>query len=945
MKPIIPNNHTLIILCGCLLAVFLFPNLDPSADNGKNIQRKPFEMPMGIGSPEDKAARDAYMFRKLKDPTTGKIPENIRSKELAFARSLPKKSAARGTTDWYLRGPFNVGGRTRALGIDVADENIILAGQVSGGMWRSIDGGSSFTKVTTPELLQSVTCIAQDTRPGKTETWYYGTGEARGNSAGHEASAHFYLGDGMFKSTDNGLTWVQLPSTVSGTPTINETFGFDLIWNIVTDPSILQEDVIYAAVRGGIFRSANGGTDWQQVLGLDLDTTVTEISFYADLVSTTNGVLYAGLSSSGSHEGIWRSTDGISWTDITPAGWPSAVNRIAIAVAPSDENKVFFVAETPGSGPTEHNFWYYEYISGDGSGSGGLWENRSANLPEGDCSGFFTFEFASYNTQSSYDICLAVKPDDPDVIFLGGTNIYRSTDAFRSDSNWTWIGGYQCDTSNLYNYLYPNHHPDQHRLLFAASDPNVIINANDGGVYKTLDNMAPTVEWISLNNGYVTGQFYTVDFEMGNVHSDMVLGGLQDNGTFLSLVNDPNDIWTHVLRGDGSFSGIPEGREYYYLSWQLSKTYKVEIDASGNTVGLTRIDPDGGGTNLFINPLILDKNDHQVMYMTTKRYIWRNHDLSAIPITNEIYDPINTNWTRINSSSIGFQQGIQISALDVSENIPDILYYGTTHGRVYRLDSSRSADPVQTNITSPEFPNDAYLNCISVDENAANRAIAVFSNYGVKSIFLTDDYGENWSDISGNLEENPDGSGVGPAVHWVDILYPDTSTIDDTLITYYAATSTGLYSTQSLAGEATVWEQEGASTIGNVVIHMVKARESDGLVALGTHGNGIYTNKPPVTLSTPAPRPKTSPMKPYPNPFGDETRLNLHLSQEQTVSFRVFDIRGKVVHEQTRYLPQGDHQFKWSGVDGSGKKVSRGVYLLSLRINGRHYSAPVIYLP
>jgi hypothetical protein len=143
-----------------------------------------------ISSPEDPLARFNFEYRRLRDPKTGKIPANIRQKELIFSATIPVAEAlafsttdprARGQVlDWQSRGPYNVGGRTRALALDVSNENVIVAGGASGGMWRSADGGGSWVKTTDPALLQSVTTVTQDKRPGKTSTWYYGTGELHG---------------------------------------------------------------------------------------------------------------------------------------------------------------------------------------------------------------------------------------------------------------------------------------------------------------------------------------------------------------------------------------------------------------------------------------------------------------------------------------------------------------------------------------------------------------------------------------------------------------------------------------------------------------------------------------------------------------------------------------------------------------------------------------------
>ena len=229
-----------------------------------------------LGRKEDPEARIRYQYMKLRDPKTGKIPANIRQKELEFAATLPVRSSNQSlgktsgpagasvvSNSWQLRGPHNVGGRTRALGIDKMNESILLAGGVSGGMWRSTDGGASWTKTTGPDQLHSVTCLVQDTRTSHTNTWYYGTGENRGNSASGDGSNSFYLGDGIFKSTDGGVKWTQLPSLTRNSPQ-DFSHASELIWNVAIDPSNTGEDEVYAAAYGVIYRSIDGGCHFQR---------------------------------------------------------------------------------------------------------------------------------------------------------------------------------------------------------------------------------------------------------------------------------------------------------------------------------------------------------------------------------------------------------------------------------------------------------------------------------------------------------------------------------------------------------------------------------------------------------------------------------------------------------------------------------------------------------
>ena len=138
--------------------------------------------------------RREFALLKYRDLVTGVIPAGIRDRELAFAEQLPGSTAAvlaatKQSEDvqqygaWTHRGPANIGGRTRAIAFDVANDATMLAGAVSGGVWKTTASGSTWKLTTRPFQLHSVTCLAQDVRQGKRNTWYYGTGEIYGNSS------------------------------------------------------------------------------------------------------------------------------------------------------------------------------------------------------------------------------------------------------------------------------------------------------------------------------------------------------------------------------------------------------------------------------------------------------------------------------------------------------------------------------------------------------------------------------------------------------------------------------------------------------------------------------------------------------------------------------------------------------------------------------------------
>ncbi|MBL7899273.1 MAG: hypothetical protein JNJ99_12120, partial [Crocinitomicaceae bacterium] len=416
----------------------------------------------------------------------------------------------------------------------------------------------------------------------------------------------------------------------------------DFVWRVVTDPSDLANDVVLAAVYNGVSRSDDGGATWTEVLGFQQGSFSAPYADYVDLAVTSTGVFYATISSDGPSKGIFRSEDGVNWANITPtSGFPSSYGRMAIAINPSDENEMWIFGNAGTGVANNHGLFKYTYLSGDGTGAGGTWDNRSSNLPYQAC--YITeieYELGYLNTQSSFDVHIAVHPADPNVIYIAGTSIWRSTDGFTTASNNKWIGGYQCDPLpyNDINWQlsYPNHHPDQHYITFLPSDPNVMINVNDGGIYKTVDDLQDSVEWVPLNNGYVTTQFYAVSMVPGNTTSDIVIGGMQDNGTWHTNTFEFDSAWVEIGGGDGMYCAITENEEFYITSTQNGKLFLKEIDGDGNVLGHERIDPESGPTSYnWCNSLKLDPNNTNTLYWNGRTNLFRLDDLHDIVISGD----------------------------------------------------------------------------------------------------------------------------------------------------------------------------------------------------------------------------------------------------------------------------------------------------------------------
>ncbi len=787
--------------------IFLLVSLFHTQSQAPKLQMQEDET--SVGTKDDPEARLRYEWMMLRDPVSGQIPRNIRQQEMEYARTLPtreqvaslNKIGGTQTATWASRGPWNVGGRTRALGIDVTNANTILAGGVSGGLWKSVNGGTSWTRTTLAGVLPSATCLAQDTRTGQTSTWYYGTGEYLGNSAGAVGAP--FSGDGIYKSVDGGATWAILPATATGKPHVFDNF-FDYVWNVAVNPT---NGYVYAATYGSIQRSTDGGTTWGVVLG-----GATTFSPLTDVQIDGAGVIYATGSMDGAMGGMWKSTTGAagSWTNISPADIPASTRRIVIAIAPSNNNLVYFVAETPSAGVNNHSLWKYDATASP------AFVNRSTNIPA------FGGSVGNFDSQGSYDLVMKVKPDNPSVVIVGGTNLYRSTDGFATTGNTTWIGGY-ATVNDISQYA--NHHPDNHSLAFVPGNPSVLISGHDGGVSKTSNILASPIVWTQLSTGYLTTQFYNVSLDHGTNGSNSILGGLQDNGCWMTTSSSATATWTAQGSGDGAFTAIADGGASIYVSSQNGRTYRL--------VGsqFTRVDPGGTGY-MFINPFVLDPNNSKIMYMGRGANAMRNSDVTAIPLGSN--DPATVNWTTLQNS---VPPGTTVvSALAVSKANPtNRLYIGHNVGYIMKVDNANTGDPTGTEISGP-LPS-GNVSCIAVDPTNGNNVLVVFSNYNLVSLYYTNNGGTSWTDVEGNLAGTVvAGVSNGPSCRYAAIVPSGTTT------TYYVGTSVGLYSTTALSGSTTVWAQEGATSIGNVIVSSIDARTSDGVIAVGTHANGVYSN-------------------------------------------------------------------------------------------------------
>lgn len=790
-----------------------------------------------------------YEMTMLRNPQTESIPDGTFEAERAQAREVlerQKLSLRPFVNSYTFQGPDNLGGRTRAVAYDVRFDGVmnrvIIAGGVSGGIYKSIDDGATWTRKSPTGEHFSCTGIAQDTRPGMRDTWYYSVGEAFGNSA--SGTGAFYSGNGVYKSIDNGETWARLPAS-NTTPLETFTDPEDFINKIIVDPT---DGNIYIACAAVIRRSTDGGATWASVLAGPLSFA----SQFTDVVVSSTGRLYAsfGGNNDSSVDGVWASPPGPtsgdigSWTRIaglgfggSPIGWNSepSYGRVVLAIPPSDESKLYamYSSGTAPACPTavkEAELFRWDDV-------GGTWTDLSATLPDAPGCSAGNDPFA---VQSGYDLVIAVKPDDASTLFIGGTNAYRSSDA---GITWTRIGGYAGTGGYA---LYASSHPDIHSFAFSPISSTTMLCGNDGGIQRTTANLEPVVAWTQINTGYRTYQYYYVDVDprLGNTK---VIGGAQDNGSTRNIGGSGTDF-EMVLGGDGVSVGLTDligGIQYEYVGFQFGEIFRRDSTLAPGVAGsyITPAPEAGTGTGLFVTLFKLDSDNSEILYYANDNVLYRTSSASTVT---------GATWTTMAGVTAAVSPDKKITALTPARGAyspgTSSLYIGasdttspfTTPPKLYRLDDPAfiAAGAPPADISSAAFPVGAYISSIAVDPTTDDTVMVTFSNYGVSSIFLTMDASSpipTWTEIEGNIPL--------PSVRSSAILRKTAG------VEYFVGTSVGLYMTTTPAGAGTVWAQEGPSDIGNAVVSSLALRPSDNKLLVGTHGYGMWYLLPPTAAN------------------------------------------------------------------------------------------------
>ncbi|HEY9420352.1 MAG TPA: hypothetical protein VIW92_02975, partial [Thermoanaerobaculia bacterium] len=639
---------------------------------------------------------------------------------------------------WTELGPGNIAGRTRALVIDPVQSRTMYAAGVSGGIWKSVDGGGNWRWIADELSHLGVASLAMD--PSDPKVLYAGTGE--GIILGPR-------GDGIYRTTDGGETWQSLTFTA-------DKIAFNYVNDIVVSSADSRR--IYAATRSGVWRSLDRGTTWARVL--DPETG----SGCEDLVIRTDKAGDVMLAACGRAErgSVWRNVRADSpqgrWVKVLTE---PALGRTSLAIAPSKQDVIYAVSSSYSGDPEVPNGPDNDYLdslhavfrSVDG---GATWEARVRNtdavklntlllsyalIANGSACGIQPSEDDTVFGQGRYASTIAVDPVNPDRVWVGGIDLFRSDDGGR---NWGLASYWWAFGDNAkHSYV----HADQHGIVFHPKyngvKNRILYVVNDGGIFQTRNALASTekgaaagcnpsrvgMAWKELNRGYGSIQFY---YGVPRADGASYLGGTQDNGTVLGSDAEGRGGWQMVIGGDGDFvAADPRDPNVLYGYVRGGPQVLKSID------GGVSFNDASYGLDDFSGPFVIDPAKRKRLWYAGQR-VWRSENAASTWLpASEIYQDFGS-----------IASSIAVSPVDSNR-----VLVGTRDGSILRSAAALSAtgDTEWARV----HPRNGQVSWIAFDPVDPNVAYATYSNFSVAGdphVWKTTDGGATWNPIDGTGE-------------------------------------------------------------------------------------------------------------------------------------------------------------------------------------------------
>jgi photosystem II stability/assembly factor-like uncharacterized protein len=739
----------------------------------------------------------------------------------------PGATASSVLAGWESLGPGNIGGRTRVLLVDPTDTDLMYAAGVSGGVWKTSDGGASWRSLFDSQPNLAVNSLAMD--PDDPAVLYAGTGEGYFREEVRGTGLPL-RGNGVFKTADRGETWTRLDATA----------GDDFQW--VNDLVISVNDSrrLYAATRTGVWRSADAGESWQRVLDPSVNGGCLDLAMRTD---RTTDYLFASCGTL-AQATVYRAEAAERDDPWTSVFSEPGMGRTSIAVAPSNQNVVYALAASnvPGPGGVFAQGLLGVFRS-SASGDPGTWAARVRNTSSDVVATvLLTNPIAavaaqcgqglanSYITMGWYVNVIAVDPTNADRVWAAGVDLFRSEDGGRS---WGPVS-YWWASTNQPSYV----HADVHGITFPpgwnGTTNQTMLVVGDGGVFRTdaallaighgMQSLcSPTssaVRFHSLNHSLGVTQFYHgLPFPGGH----NFIGGTQDNGTITGNDTTGPNAWRFLLGGDGGYVAIdPDHPDVIYAESQGFDLYRS--NNRGGTWQPARFGvTDSAGSFLFITPFVLDPTDSRRLWSGGRR-LWRSDDQAST-------------WTAA-STTLG--DGAMVSALVVAPTMPSRVLAGTNTGTIYRNDAA--PNPTASATWAAATPRSGFVTSLAVDPADASVAYATYGGFGGQHVWRSADGGAHWQPLDG------EGNDAVPDVP-VHCLLVDP----DRRERLFLGTDLGVLVSTDFGASWAV-EDTGFATVVTEALSLTRDEENRPVLFAFTHGRGAWR----VLLSPPdayAPRP------------------------------------------------------------------------------------------